>query len=93
MLQKLKEKIKSKKYSGNIFWKTLFFGYYSLKIFLIVIKYSTGNLPPPKHIVIDPVNICNLNCPLCPTGTKKINYKKCIMSLTAFKTIINKIPS
>ncbi len=46
----------------------------------------------PSVVVIDPVNICNLHCPFCPTGTGKLNYEKTMMSFNTFKKIINKMP-
>ncbi len=48
--------------------------------------------PLPKSIIIDPVNMCNLHCPLCPTGSGVLNYKKQIMSFITFKKIIDKMP-
>jgi len=50
-------------------------------------------MPPPKSIIIDPVNTCHLKCPYCPTGVKKIRYKKSVMTMTTFKTVIQQIPS
>lgn len=64
-----------------IFWYT--FNYYNL----------TGKALSPVSIGIDPGNICNLKCPLCPTGSSKLNYKRSIMTLDTFKTVIDKIPS
>src|SRR5512145_1046993 len=45
---------------------------------------------PPKHIAIDPTNICNLNCPLCPSKIQ--NYPKLMMSFDTFVTVLNKLP-
>jgi len=52
----------------------------------------SANPPIPSRIFIDPVNICNLHCPLCPTGSNKLNYDKSMMSLDTFRVIIKNIP-
>lgn len=49
------------------------------------------DLPELAHI--DVANICNLNCPLCPTGTKTIKLPQGIMSLEDFKIYIDKLSS
>lgn len=55
---------------------------------------SKSLMPPyPSAIIIDPVNTCNLRCPLCPTGLKKLSYKPTVMSSNAFQIIIERIPS
>lgn len=45
----------------------------------------------PITAMIEPVNYCNLKCPLCPTGQGLIERKKESMSLSDFKKIINNI--
>lgn len=47
----------------------------------------------PKWITIDPSSVCNLKCPLCPTGTGTINLKPGMMSLDKFKFYLKKMPS
>lgn len=49
--------------------------------------------PLPKDIIIDPINICNLHCPLCPTGTGKSKLELKMMSFDTFKLVLEKIPS
>lgn len=49
-------------------------------------------IPLPTAAVIDPVNICNLGCHLCPTGQKNLNYPQSCMSFENFKTIISRLP-
>jgi len=49
-------------------------------------KYSFS-LPPVIHI--EPTNICNLKCPLCPTGSRTLKRQKGIMSLKTFQTILD----
>jgi radical SAM protein with 4Fe4S-binding SPASM domain len=45
----------------------------------------------PYRIVIDPLNACNLGCPLCPTGLKKSEREKKIMDFDLFKKIIDEV--
>ncbi|MBN2571100.1 MAG: radical SAM protein [Ignavibacteriales bacterium] len=56
-------------------------------------RFNKNTLTPPlpSVAVIDPINICNLDCPLC--ATKIQNYPKCSMSLETCKIILDKIPS
>lgn len=50
-------------------------------------------MPPfPTDIAIDPINSCNLRCPLCPSGLRKLNYKRGVMSFETFKIVMEKIP-
>ena len=46
---------------------------------------------PVRSIVIEPTNICNLSCPLCPTPLSK--RKKGVMSLFDFWKITENLPS
>ena len=45
----------------------------------------------PYYLIIDPSNICNLNCPLCPTGLNTPGRKKQHVSFNAFKKIIDRL--
>lgn len=45
----------------------------------------------PYYLVIDPTNICNLHCPLCPTGQGRKEYPKGTMKFALFKSIIDEI--
>lgn len=49
-------------------------------------------LPFPNYVIIDPINICHLQCPLCPTGLRKINYKQAAMPFDQFRFILDKLP-
>jgi MoaA/NifB/PqqE/SkfB family radical SAM enzyme len=49
-------------------------------------------IPYPRAVVIEPVNVCQLECPLCPTGAGKLNYDPMMMSLETFKRVIAKVP-
>lgn len=46
---------------------------------------------PPRAAIIDPINICNLDCPLC--ASRNQNYEKGKMSLETFKMTLDKISS
>lgn len=45
----------------------------------------------PFEFIIDPSNICQLRCPLCPTGSGTSRRKKGRMSFELFKDIVNQI--
>ena len=45
----------------------------------------------PYHYVIEPTNVCNLKCPLCPTGLDAGGRKKGKMELENFFATIDKI--
>jgi len=55
--------------------------------------YFTKKVSFPNWIAMDVTNICNLKCPLCPTGLNKSKSKKIMMPFDNFKTIIDKLPS
>jgi len=56
-------------------------------------RFNRNTLNPglPNAVIIDPINICNLDCPLCASKTQ--NYEKGKMGFDTFKEILNKIPS
>lgn len=43
----------------------------------------------PKELAIEPTNICNARCPLCPTGSKQLKRPKGYMDFRLFKKIID----
>ncbi len=45
----------------------------------------------PPVVMIEPTNICNLQCPLCPSGNGTLKRKKGYMDLKVFKKIIDNI--
>lgn len=45
----------------------------------------------PYRYIIEPTNICNLKCPLCPTSIKEKNKVFSTMTLDNFKKIIDEI--
>lgn len=56
-------------------------------------RFNPNNLRPrlPRALTLDPINICNLDCPLCASANQ--NYKKGKMSFDTFRMILDKIPS
>ncbi|MFH1314433.1 MAG: radical SAM protein [Candidatus Eisenbacteria bacterium] len=49
------------------------------------------NLGKPYSALIEVTNICNLECPLCPTGERTLNRKPENMSFETFTKIIDEI--
>jgi len=45
----------------------------------------------PSNLIVESTNICNLECPLCPTGQKIKGREKGQMSFSNFKKIIDEI--
>ncbi len=45
----------------------------------------------PAKITIESGNICNLRCPLCPTGQKDVSAGKGLLSFVDFKNIVDEI--
>ncbi len=45
----------------------------------------------PYYYIIDSGNICNLRCPLCPTGTREIDRDRKLLGYDQFAKIIDKI--
>ncbi len=43
------------------------------------------------HLMIEPTNLCNLKCPLCPTGEGTHERKKGNMSLETFTAVIDQL--
>lgn len=56
-------------------------------------RFNPNNLRPglPIAVTLDPVNVCNLECPLC--ASKSQDYDKGKMSLDTFRMVLDKIPS
>lgn len=58
------------------------------------IQFATGSIRLyyyPARITIESGNICNLRCPLCPTGQKDDSAKKGLLSFSDFKRFIDEI--
>jgi MoaA/NifB/PqqE/SkfB family radical SAM enzyme len=66
-----------------------------LNFCIITIQYLTIKptrvIGYPVELVIDPSDICNLRCPLCPTGQGRNDRSKGKMSFTNFRNIINEL--
>ena len=45
----------------------------------------------PYWMVIDPANVCNLNCPFCPTGQKRNSRPKSFLSFDSFQKIADEL--
>jgi len=43
----------------------------------------------PRHVILDLVNVCGLQCPICPQGQKKINRNPTQISEELFKQIMD----
>lgn len=75
-------------YAKNITVKRLV-NYLKIKSSLKLKKVNvTGR---PLSLFIEPTNICNLKCPLCPTGNGSLARKKGVMSFEDYKKIIDKL--
>jgi len=63
-----------------------------LDIFSFKVR-SSYILGKPVHLTIEPVNLCNLQCPVCETGAGILNRPKGRMNLDNFKKIIDQVYS
>jgi MoaA/NifB/PqqE/SkfB family radical SAM enzyme len=54
------------------------------------LKFDTVRGMPYRYN-IDPVNICNLKCPVCPTGLGTLGRERTRMDLDNFKRIVDQI--
>ncbi len=45
----------------------------------------------PARITIESGNVCNLRCPLCPTGQRDVSAKKGFLSFFDFKRFIDEV--
>ena len=64
-----------------------------LSYFLSLIFRKTIYWGSPPIVMIEPTNICNLKCPLCPTGNNTLKRSKGFMRFDVFKKIIDEIRS
>jgi radical SAM protein with 4Fe4S-binding SPASM domain len=46
----------------------------------------------PIIVHIEPTSLCNLHCPLCPSGNGQLSRQRTSLDYDQFKTIINKLP-
>jgi len=54
------------------------------------IPSSFFRYPLPSYVIIEPTNICNLRCPLCPTNTAMYR-KKGMMTISNFHTLADEL--
>ena len=54
-------------------------------------RQKTTLLCRPYYYIIDACNVCNLRCPLCPTGNTTIARKQAMFSLEQYKELFDKI--
>jgi len=88
-----------KEFIRSFFEIFIFTRYGSLKKYINLIKALISHfiLKPeilnylPPRIYVDPTNICNLRCPLCPTGRKEFGRKPGYMRFENFKKIVDEI--
>lgn len=63
-----------------------------LRFFMVYWQKKVALPYPPFFIWIEPTNICNLRCPVCPQSTSKFkSIEKGFMDLELFKKIINQV--
>ena len=63
----------------------------SLGISLLLRKAYTWGNPVITHI--EPTSLCNLRCPLCPSGTGELTRKRTRMNFDQFRIIVDKLPT
>src|SRR5688572_18266613 len=44
----------------------------------------------PSELRVDPASVCNLHCPLCPTGTREVDRGPGFLSVETFRRILDK---
>ena len=59
-------------------------------VFSLLLKKSVVWGFPPV-VMIEPTDVCNLKCPLCPSGNGKLKRAKGFMDFSLFKKIIDEI--
>ncbi|HHV37645.1 MAG TPA: radical SAM protein [Candidatus Cloacimonetes bacterium] len=69
--------------------------YSAAKIYLdyrlsLLLRRSIVNAHPPA-LMIEPTNICNLSCPLCPSGSGELKRARGMMDLQLFKDITDQV--
>lgn len=55
----------------------------------LIKKPIVWGLPP--IVMIEPTNVCNLKCPLCPSGADTLNRNKGFMDLTLLKKLVDEV--
>jgi len=68
-------------------------GKFDLVFYKLCKKLGFKNvLPPlPVWLVVEPCNFCNLRCPVCLTGSGRINRPNKVMTFEEFKKIVDQV--
>jgi len=67
-------------------------GWFDFLLDIFSFKVRSNYIPgKPVHLTIEPVNLCNLQCPVCETGAGILNRPKGRMNLDNFKKIIDQV--
>ncbi|MEK6906369.1 MAG: radical SAM protein [Nanoarchaeota archaeon] len=45
----------------------------------------------PHTIMIEPTSLCNLKCPLCPTGSKQLGRENGLMNFEKYKKLVDEV--
>ena len=57
------------------------------------LPFALGRPPSPRTVTIDPISLCNLRCPLCPTGLgHKSSPGKGILSRDLYLRALDQLP-
>lgn len=67
----------------------LFCSYFAYFLSLVFRKAIVWAYPP--IVMIEPTNICNLKCPLCPSGLDQLQRNKGYMTFESYKKLIDEI--
>lgn len=65
-----------------------------INFFLVSLSQKLKLIKPfgfPTTLMIEPTNICNLKCPLCPTGAGLIKRAKGFLAFNNFKKVIDEV--
>jgi len=87
--ERLKNLLKSFIFTKNITPRR--FINFCLIIFQHTVTKNSFVIGYPIKLVIDPINICNMHCPLCPTGQGRKERSKGKMVFKNFKKIIDEL--
>lgn len=79
---------KYKKFKGILTFRKL------LNLLFVKLSFKLGSSKVcgmPPSLFIEPTNICNVKCPLCPTWDKRYKKKRGYMSFNQFKKIVDRL--
>jgi MoaA/NifB/PqqE/SkfB family radical SAM enzyme len=55
------------------------------------LRKATTLRSKPYYYFVDPCNVCNLRCPLCPTGNGQLDRSKGMLKFSDYQVILDKI--